>query len=230
MDNEIAVKGAEVQSGVGTSPLACSLSDIEQDPTRWKTPSEVTDKPSMGPDDIVSHSVRDGTGIELDDLKSVLNERNNKEVDFGVSIDWDREADTEEEAGTDADNVKLSWLNHFPGPSFRILDQSSCNLKLKKLSETVCKQISEEWNKGLYMRAASTSGTSVRCSVFKENVHAAILDGKAIDMSFDNFPYYLRYNYLLLHICCNVMNALNLVFSYLSLSNVFEIMPSVLLL
>lgn len=34
---------------------------------------------------------------------------------------------------------------------------------------------------------------SVRCAVFKEEVQAAILDGREIDVSFDNFPYYLRY-------------------------------------
>ncbi|MED6207390.1 hypothetical protein PIB30_035383 [Stylosanthes scabra] len=42
--------------------------------------------------------------------------------------------------------------------------------------------------------APSTSGTSARCEVFKEVVRAAILDGKEIDVSFDNFPYYLSDN------------------------------------
>ncbi|XAR50320.1 Adenosinetriphosphatase [Bertholletia excelsa] len=37
----------------------------------------------------------------------------------------------------------------------------------------------------------STSGISVRCAVFKEDILAGILDGKDIEVSFDNFPYYL---------------------------------------
>ncbi|KAE9608568.1 putative adenosinetriphosphatase [Lupinus albus] len=41
---------------------------------------------------------------------------------------------------------------------------------------------------------ASTSGMSVRCAVYKENVQAAVLDGKEIDVSFDSFPYFLSEN------------------------------------
>ncbi|KAL6175031.1 hypothetical protein ACLB2K_051674 [Fragaria x ananassa] len=41
---------------------------------------------------------------------------------------------------------------------------------------------------------ASTSGMSVRCAVFKEGIHAAILEGNSVDVSFDNFPYYLSEN------------------------------------
>ncbi|XP_028767336.1 uncharacterized protein LOC114725039 isoform X2 [Neltuma alba] len=52
----------------------------------------------------------------------------------------------------------------------------------------------EERNGTRDMLAASTSGMSVRCAVFKEDVHAAILDGKDMKVSFDNFPYYLSEN------------------------------------
>ncbi|XP_050376361.1 uncharacterized protein LOC126793782 [Argentina anserina] len=41
---------------------------------------------------------------------------------------------------------------------------------------------------------ASTSGMSVRCAVFKEGIHAAILEGNSMDVSFDSFPYYLSEN------------------------------------
>ncbi|XP_047309506.1 uncharacterized protein LOC124912911 [Impatiens glandulifera] len=41
--------------------------------------------------------------------------------------------------------------------------------------------------------SASTSG-SIRCAAFKEDIHAGILEGKDIDVSFDNFPYYLSDN------------------------------------
>ncbi|KAJ6339593.1 hypothetical protein OIU77_007531 [Salix suchowensis] len=39
---------------------------------------------------------------------------------------------------------------------------------------------------------ALTSGMSLRCAVFKEDLLAGTLDGKNIEVSFDNFPYYLR--------------------------------------
>ncbi|KAJ6748427.1 ATPASE FAMILY AAA DOMAIN-CONTAINING PROTEIN 1-A ISOFORM 1 [Salix purpurea] len=52
-----------------------------------------------------------------------------------------------------------------------------------------------EWPKDSQL--ASTSGMSLRCAVFKDDLHAGILDGKNIEVSFDNFPYYLRYDFLL---------------------------------
>ncbi|KAL2934470.1 ATPase family AAA domain-containing protein 1 [Bienertia sinuspersici] len=41
---------------------------------------------------------------------------------------------------------------------------------------------------------ASTSGTSVRCAAFKEDIHAGIIDGNAVEVSFEEFPYYLSEN------------------------------------
>ncbi|TYI72417.1 hypothetical protein E1A91_D07G060600v1 [Gossypium mustelinum] len=38
------------------------------------------------------------------------------------------------------------------------------------------------------------SSISLRCAVFKEDIHAGILDGRNLDVSFDNFPYYLSEN------------------------------------
>ncbi|KAJ6888879.1 hypothetical protein NC652_029851 [Populus alba x Populus x berolinensis] len=49
-----------------------------------------------------------------------------------------------------------------------------------------------EWPKDSQL--ASTSGMSLRCAVFKEDLHAGILNGKNIEVSFDNFPYYLSEN------------------------------------
>ncbi|XWS51393.1 hypothetical protein CRYUN_Cryun12cG0172700 [Craigia yunnanensis] len=40
----------------------------------------------------------------------------------------------------------------------------------------------------------STSSISLRCAVFKEDIHAGILDGRNLEVSFDNFPYYLSEN------------------------------------
>lgn len=47
-----------------------------------------------------------------------------------------------------------------------------------------------EWARS--SQRASTSGTSHRCATFKEDICAGILDGNAVDVSFDDFPYYLR--------------------------------------
>ncbi|KAK4264504.1 hypothetical protein QN277_025667 [Acacia crassicarpa] len=52
----------------------------------------------------------------------------------------------------------------------------------------------EERNGTRDMLAASTSSMSVRCAVFRDDVCDAILDGKDIEVSFDNFPYYLSEN------------------------------------
>ncbi|KAG9130737.1 hypothetical protein Leryth_012689 [Lithospermum erythrorhizon] len=41
------------------------------------------------------------------------------------------------------------------------------------------------------LRPSSTSGMSLRCAVFKDEIHAGIVDGRDIDVSFDKFPYYL---------------------------------------
>ncbi|XP_020206299.1 uncharacterized protein LOC109791412 isoform X2 [Cajanus cajan] len=175
---EAAVRGAEVQSGVGKflqlerrsgdpsavagASILASLSNIRQDLTRWKSPSQTSSKPTQGTN-VSSHSVvNDCTEIELDGSESAPNVRSDKAADVQTS-DKNSTIDCDPEAGAEAGNVKLSG-------------------------------VLEERNGTLDMQAASTLGTSVRCAVFKEDVHAAILDGKEIDVSFDTFPYYLSEN------------------------------------
>ncbi|KAK4370787.1 hypothetical protein RND71_010262 [Anisodus tanguticus] len=41
---------------------------------------------------------------------------------------------------------------------------------------------------------ASTSGMPLRSALFKEEIHAAIIDGQDIEVSFNDFPYYLSEN------------------------------------
>ncbi|CAH9054694.1 unnamed protein product [Cuscuta epithymum] len=41
---------------------------------------------------------------------------------------------------------------------------------------------------------ASTSGMSIRCAIFREDIQKDILDGREMDVSFDKFPYYLSEN------------------------------------
>ncbi|KAK4843365.1 hypothetical protein QYF36_007268 [Acer negundo] len=49
-----------------------------------------------------------------------------------------------------------------------------------------------EWRRD--WQPASTLGMSLRCAVFREDIHAGIVDGKTLQVSFDNFPYYLSEN------------------------------------
>ncbi|KAH1202097.1 putative AAA domain-containing protein C24B10.10c [Glycine max] len=205
LNTEVAVRGAEVQSGIGKflplerrsgdpsavdgASILASLSN-RQDLTRWKSPSQTSSKPHQGTD-VSSRSVHhDCTETELDGSESTPNVRSDKAAEVRTS-DKNSTMDCNPDAGAEAGNVKISGVNDFLRPFFRILAQPSCKLKL---SRSICKQVLEERNGTLDMQAASTLGTSVRCAVFKADVHAAILDGKEIDASFDNFPYYLSEN------------------------------------
>ncbi|KAK8586470.1 hypothetical protein V6N13_010062 [Hibiscus sabdariffa] len=49
-----------------------------------------------------------------------------------------------------------------------------------------------EWAKD--SRQATLSSISLHCAVFKEDIHAGILDGRNLEVSFDDFPYYLSEN------------------------------------
>ncbi|RZB56660.1 putative AAA domain-containing protein C24B10.10c isoform C [Glycine soja] len=177
LNTEVAVRGAEVQSGIGKflplerrsgdpsavdgASILASLSN-RQDLTRWKSPSQTSSKPHQGTD-VSSRSVHhDCTETELDGSESTPNVRSDKAAEVRTS-DKNSTMDCNPDAGAEAGNVKISG-------------------------------VLEERNGTLDMQAASTLGTSVRCAVFKADVHAAILDGKEIDASFDNFPYYLSEN------------------------------------
>ncbi|CAJ1943634.1 unnamed protein product [Sphenostylis stenocarpa] len=202
LNTEVAIRGAEIPSGVGKflplerksgdpsavagASILASLS-IKQDLTRWKSPTQPSSKPPQGTD-VSSHPVHhDSTEIELDGSESTPNVHSDKAADAETN-EKNSTMDCNPEAGAEPGNVKLSGVNDFLRPFFRILARPSCKLKLSK---SICKQVLEERNGMLDMQAASTLGTSVRCAVFKEDVHAAVLDGKEIDVSFDNFPYYL---------------------------------------
>ncbi|XP_045803435.1 uncharacterized protein LOC123897002 isoform X8 [Trifolium pratense] len=210
VNTEVAVKGAEVQSGVGKfmqlerrsgdpsavagASILASLSNLRQDLTRWKSPSQTASKPHQAADVSIHTVLPDGTEIELDGLEG------NTTPNIGTDKAADAEASNKnspmecdpEDAGAEPGNVKFSGVNDLLRPFFRILAGSTtCKLKLSK---SICKQVLEERNGAEDTQAASTSGTSVRCSVFKEDAHAAILDEKELEVSFDNFPYYLSEN------------------------------------
>ncbi|QHO29394.1 hypothetical protein DS421_8g224770 [Arachis hypogaea] len=175
-----AVKGAEVQSGGGKllqiekrignpsavagASILASLSSFRQDLTRWKSPFQSASKPHQGTD--VSESELDGM-----EGNSTPNEGIDKATDTGAS-DKNSPMDCDpDDAVTEAGNVKISGVNDFLRPFFRVLAGSSCKLKLSK---SICKQVLEERNGARDTQAASSSGTSVleglMCSVFKTSI------------------------------------------------------------
>ncbi|KAL6011322.1 hypothetical protein ACLOJK_001768 [Asimina triloba] len=92
------------------------------------------------------------------------------------------------DAAVEADIVKISGVSPFlrmlAGSASRDLD----------LGKNIFKQVLEE-RKELTRdsQSATTSGMSAKCTAFKEELRALILDGKEIEVSFENFPYYLRW-------------------------------------
>ncbi|XP_044486983.1 uncharacterized protein LOC123212027 isoform X2 [Mangifera indica] len=107
----------------------------------------------------------DGTEVDLDHL----------EENSAVNVENDKAADVgaagknislegNKDAGIEAGNVKLSG----------VLDERN------------------EWRRD--SQRASTVGMSLRCAVFREDIHAGILDGANLQESFESFPYYLSEN------------------------------------
>lgn len=214
---EVAAKGAEVQSGVGKllhferrtgDPSAVAgasilaslsgLSSMRQDLSRWKSPTQTTTKVNQGTEVPAQSVVQDGTEVELDGLEcnSAPNTGSDKAAETGTT-NRNSPHDCNPDAGIEAGNVKFSGVNDLLRPLFRMLARStSCTLKLSK---SMFKQVLEERNEWMRdSQSTSTSGMSVRCAVFREEVLLGILDGRNLDVSFDNFPYYLRYDSFIL--------------------------------
>ncbi|XP_038894020.1 uncharacterized protein LOC120082789 isoform X1 [Benincasa hispida] len=208
--NEVSVKGLDVQSGVGKflqlgkrtgdpsavagASILASLSNLRQDISRWKPPSQTSSKTHQGAELPSKSIVHDAMELEIDALEANSNPevRNDKAVDSSTT-NRNLHPGSNPDAVIEAGNVKLSGVNDLIGPLFRMLAQStSCKLKLSK---SICKQVMEERNQWIgELQPASTSGMSLRCAAFKEDVHAGIVDGRGLEVSFDNFPYYLSEN------------------------------------
>ncbi|KAI9079510.1 hypothetical protein K1719_038592 [Acacia pycnantha] len=175
LNADVAVKGAEIQGGVGKflqlerrtgdpsavagASILASLSNFRQDIPKWKSLSQNTNKAHQGTD-VSAHSAHhDNTEIELDgpEGNSAPNVESDKAADVGAS-DKNHPMECDPDASKEAGNVL------------------------------------EERNGTRDMLAASTSNVSLRCCVFRDDVCDAILDGKDIEVSFDNFPYYLSEN------------------------------------
>lgn len=69
---------------------------------------------------------------------------------------------------------------------------SSCDLILRKNLHV---QVFEEGTDCMRDSfQASTFSMFPRCAAFRDEILAGILDGKYLEVSFDKFPYYLRYS------------------------------------
>ncbi|XP_021615061.1 uncharacterized protein LOC110616864 isoform X2 [Manihot esculenta] len=175
---DLTVKGAEVQSSLGKllqlerrsgdpsavagASILASLSSLRQDISRYKSPGQNTGKIHQGTEAPAHSVVCDGTEAEHDGL----------EVNSMPDVWSDKAADI----GAVGNNLPHD-LNQNSG-------KEAGNVKLSGVLEE-----RNEWTKD--SRLASTSGMTLRCAVFKEDIHAGILDGKNIEVSFDDFPYYL---------------------------------------
>ncbi|XWS51395.1 hypothetical protein CRYUN_Cryun12cG0172700 [Craigia yunnanensis] len=208
--NEVPVKGAEVQNTVGKflqlerrsgdpsavtgATILASLSSLRPDLSRRKSPSQASSKIHQVTE-VPTHSiVHDAADVGLDGLEgnSTANIGNDKAAELGA-INKNLPLDCNHDSSTEAGNVKLSGVNDLLRPFLRMFAPStSCNLKLSK---SICKQVLDERNGWARdSQPVSTSSISLRCAVFKEDIHAGILDGRNLEVSFDNFPYYLSEN------------------------------------
>ncbi|KAL5750743.1 hypothetical protein ACOSP7_025346 [Xanthoceras sorbifolium] len=207
---EVAIKGSEFQSGAGKflqlerrtgdasavagASILASLSSLRQDLSRWKSSAQSINKTHQGAELPTPSVDRDGTEVDLDGLEgnSTANIESDKAADVGA-IGKNGSLESNQDAGIEAGTVKLSGVNDLLRPFLRMLAPStSCNLKLSK---SICKQVLDErneWRRDL--QPASTLGMSLRCAVFREDIHAGIVDGKTLQVSFENFPYYLSEN------------------------------------
>ncbi|XP_058093253.1 uncharacterized protein LOC131239527 isoform X2 [Magnolia sinica] len=90
------------------------------------------------------------------------------------------------DSSVDADLVKISGVS----PFLRMLAGSTS--RDVDLGKNIFKQVLDE-RKELTRdsQTATTSGMSAKCTAFKEELQALVLDGREIQVSFDNFPYYL---------------------------------------
>ncbi|XP_012468099.1 uncharacterized protein LOC105786273 isoform X1 [Gossypium raimondii] len=202
---DVAVKGAEVQNTIGkflqlerrsgdssavtgAATILASLSSLRPDLSRWKSPPQASSKiPQVT-------EVSTAADVNLDGMEgnSTANIGNDKAAEVG-SVNKTLHLDCNHDSNTEAGNVKLSGVNDLLRPFLRMFAPStSCNLKLSK---SICKQVLDgrnEWVKD--SQPTMLSSISLRCAVFKEDIHAGILDGRNLDVSFDNFPYYLSEN------------------------------------
>ncbi|XP_022994320.1 uncharacterized protein LOC111490081 isoform X5 [Cucurbita maxima] len=179
--NDVSVKGLEVQSGVGKflqlgkrtgdpsavagASILASLSSLREDISRWKPPSQTNSKTHQGAELPSNSVVHDAMELDIDALEA----NSNPEVRNDKAVD-----------------SSTTNRNLHPGSNPDAVIEAG-NVKLSGVMEERNQWIGE-------LQPASTSGMSLRCAAFKEDVHAGIVDGRDLEVSFENFPYYLSEN------------------------------------
>ncbi|CAL0330094.1 unnamed protein product [Lupinus luteus] len=171
LNTEVTVKGAEVQSGVG------QFQEIERRAGDASTIAGASILASL------SSPRQDLTRLKSpteSSSKPHVDASNHSVLHGGVEIEINALESSPNVRSAKAADVGASEKD----------SPMDCDLD----ASTEADNVLEEINGMRDRQAASTSSKYVRCAVFREDVCAAILDGKEIDVSFDNFPYYLSEN------------------------------------
>ncbi|CAI0548155.1 unnamed protein product [Linum tenue] len=177
---EVALKGMEVHNSLGKflqlerrsgdpsavagASILASLSSLRQDLSRWKSTGQTSSRFHQG-DEVAGPSVQNSPEVDVDALEE-------------ISIP---------NQGTDKAADVVEVPKNVPHDCSQDSGIEKCNGKLSEVLEE-----KNEWARDF--QQPSTSGISLRAAVIKEDIHAGILDGKNIDVSFDNFPYFLSEN------------------------------------
>lgn len=98
------------------------------------------------------------------------------------------EAELDGMEGNSTPNMECDNVADLGGPSKNLpLDCNTDGPEAGNVSDE-----RNEWTRS--SQPASTSGISLRCVAFKEDILAGIIDSNAVQVSFDDFPYYLSEN------------------------------------
>lgn len=177
----------------GASILA-SLSSLRQDLSLLTPPAQTAGEMQQGTS-IVSYALaRDGSDVDVDGQETKENVEpvmgSDREADNGVS-GTELPLDSNQEADFESDIIKLSEVNNSVRPVMFMF--AGITIISVGLSEKVCYQIMDDKRElETDAQTASTSGVSPQCAALKDDIRAAILDGKELDITFKDFPYYLR--------------------------------------
>ncbi|CAK9327223.1 unnamed protein product [Citrullus colocynthis] len=174
--NEVSVKGLDVQSGVGKF---LQLGKRTGDPSAVAGASILASLSSLRQD--ISRwkppsqtSSKTHQGAELPS-KSVVHDAMELEID---ALEGNSNPEVQNDKAVDSSTTNR---NLHPGSNPDAVIEAG--------------NVMEERNQWIgELQPASTSGMSLRCAAFKEDVLAGIVDGRDLEVSFDNFPYYLSEN------------------------------------
>ncbi|KAJ4712558.1 AAA-type ATPase family protein [Melia azedarach] len=173
---EVSIKGAEVQGGTGKF---LQLERRSGDPSAVAGASILASLSSLRQDLSPWKSPAQSTskiqqGTELP-TPSVDNDATEVELD---GLEGNSTANTESDKAADVGAI---------GKNIPLECNRDAGVEAGNVLEG-----RNEWRRDT--QPASTLGMSLRCAVFREDILAGILDGTKLQVSFENFPYYLSEN------------------------------------